>query len=563
MKKDVKFLSKGLFSAPFMQSRIKTHSMTFKEKLLGFFVGPAGIIVFNSVINNLRELFYTSVVPVDNLFGMGTYLIITTLTSIIGILFGLAISYVIERTVSPAGRIRPYILIASVILLISGAMLFACPFEQGSTLHLIWLYAGNILFSGVGMTIFNFRYQKIALETRNLKDRSSTTTVYYAADNIISGVIVGMAVSSILYYRMLAHDMTGDNWRKLVFGTLFFAIPLMLVEYFYTRERVTEETNDISLQKDGTIERIPLKKQLKALLTNKYYLLTSVMTLGLALTGSLQGSNIRTNYCQWVLGANAENNLHTMYMVIAMAPMGFGIALIFPAVKKLGARMTVIIGSIICVVTGILCMVFPTSVPVAFAGSFVFSFGTLAITYVGPVFAQQANDIIEYKHGFRPEGSVASNIIGVVYGALLTPAAGLYETVLVALGYDAYSNAGQNASVVTWIVFVWFGIVVIKGLVYLICLIPFDAEEVIASVQVELKARHKQAVLARGEEWIDPEEMERLAKEESEHQFEENRIADLKVYCAKKGLDFDAENQKYLNKKVKKDAKKTKKRARA
>lgn len=29
MKKDVQFLSKGLFASPLMQSRIKTHSMTF------------------------------------------------------------------------------------------------------------------------------------------------------------------------------------------------------------------------------------------------------------------------------------------------------------------------------------------------------------------------------------------------------------------------------------------------------------------------------------------------------------------------------------------------------
>lgn len=557
MAKNYQFLKTGLFAKPFMQSRITTHSMTFKEKALGYFVGPAGIIIFNSVINTLRELYYTSVVPVDKLFGTGTYLAITTIASLVGIFFGLGVSWVIERTFSPAGRIRPYILIASVILLIGGGMIFACPFARGSAAQLVWIYAANILYSGIGFTIYNFRYQRISLATRNLKDRASTTTVYYAADNIISGVLVGMVVSSVIYYRFLASDVTGAAWRKLVFGAMVLAVPLMLVEYFYTRERVTEETDDIRVTRDGAVEHLPLRTQIKAMLTDKYYVLTLIMTIVLTLTGSLQGSNIRTNYCQWVLGATAENNLQVLYMAIAMAPMGFGILLIFPLVKKLGGRKVVLIGSVLCVAAGTACMIKPASIPVAFAGSFVFSIGTLTMTYVGPVFAQQANDIIEYRYGFRPEGCLAANLIAVVYGALLTPVGGLYETVLVALGYDAYSEVGQNSAVTAWIVFVWFGIVVIKGLVYIFCLVPFDAEKIINSVQSELKQRHRDAVLARGDVWVDPEEQERLAKEESERQAEANRIADLKESCARRGLDFDTENEKYL----KKAAKKAKRRA--
>ncbi len=42
---------------------------------------------------------------------------------------------------------------------------------------------------------------------------------------------------------------------------------------------------------------------------------------------------------------------------------------------------------------------------------------------------------------------------------------------------------------------------------------------------------------------------------------EENRVRELKEYCEKKGLDFDTENRKYLDKKAKKDAKKAAKKA--
>ena len=48
----------------------------------------------------------------------------------------------------------------------------------------------------------------------------------------------------------------------------------------------------------------------------------------------------------------------------------------------------------------------------------------------------------------------------------------------------------------------------------------------------------------------DPVEKEKL---EAEH--EENRIADLKERCQKKGLDFESENAKYLAKQAEKKAK--------
>ncbi len=220
--------------------------------------------------------------------------------------------------------------------------------------------------------------------------------------------------------------------------------------------------------------------------------------------------------------------------------------------------MVCLVGGLLTAVFGFLCMLFPTNTGVAFGGSFVFSFGTLALTYLQHTFSQQAYDIIEYKHGFRPESSLSNGILVAAYTALLAPATGLYETVLVGLGYDAYATS-QPTAVVNWIVFVWYGVVAIKGLVFFLALIPFDAGKIINSVQTELKERRKAAVLARGEEWIDEEERERLEKEESERKAEEDRVADLRERCSKKGLDFDAENAKYLAKKAKKDAKKAKK----
>lgn len=562
MKKDIQLLKGGLFDKPFMQSRIKTHAMTFKEKLLGYFLGPAGMIVFYALMTNLRELYYTSVIPVDNLYGTGTYMTISILSSVVGVLAGVGFSWMLEHTNTRAGKIRPYLLIVSFIMLISGALQFFCPFAKGSAGMLAWLFVMNVIYAGIAVTCYSYRYQKIGLATRSQKDRSSVTTVYNAADSLISGVIVGLVVSSILYYSYLLPDTTGDHWRNVVLVTGLASVPLILLEYFYTRERVTEENEDTIKDKKGNLHSVPIKQQIKDLLTNKYYLLAlAVLVVGRMSTYML-GSNVRTNYCQWVLGANAENNLQIIYQSLAMAPMGFGVLLIYPAVKKFGNRKVVMFGSLLCILGGVFCIMNPYSIPIAFVGSFILNFGTLCITYLQITFSQQANDIVEYEHGYRPEGSTVGSMILLLYPALLSPCQGLYETVLVSSGYDAYAPA-QNHNTIMWIVLVWYGVVVIKGLVDFLCLTFFDAEKKYPNLTAILKERHKEAVLARGEEWIDEEERERREKQEAERLAEEGRIADLKEKCARKGLDFDTENQKYLARQQAKAARKAKKKAKS
>ena len=82
-------------------------------------------------------------------------------------------------------------------------------------------------------------------------------------------------------------------------------------------------------------------------------------------------------------------------------------------------------------------------------------------------------------------------------------------------------------------------------------------------IHAELRNRAKKAAEARGEVYIAPEELDRMEMEAAAKELEESRIAELKEKCAKKGLDFDKENQKYLDKVAKKQAKAVKKAAKA
>ena len=206
-------------------------------------------------------------------------------------------------------------------------------------------------------------------------------------------------------------------------------------------------------------------------------------------------------------------------------------------------------------------MIQPYSLLFACLGGLIFSFGSVAMSNMYAVVGQQAADMVEYQHGYRLEGTLAAALVTAVTAMLISPMSALYETVLFNLGYDA-TLAVQNTAVNNWILFAYYGGYAIQAVGIILVMIFFDAEKKMPEVHAAISARHKAEAEARGEVYVSPEEKERIEREEAERVAEENRIADLKALCEKKGLDFDTENQKYLDKLAAKRAKRETKMAR-
>ena len=117
----------------------------------------------------------------------------------------------------------------------------------------------------------------------------------------------------------------------------------------------------------------------------------------------------------------------------------------------------------------------------------------------------------------------------------------------------------QNEAVNNWILAAYYGSYAIFALIVLIVCLVFTLDKKIPQIRADLEERKRQAAEARGEVYVSPEEQDRIEMEKAIKELEENRIADLKAKCAKKGLDFDTENRKYLEKVAKKGDKKAKK----
>ena len=537
-----------------MDSRVKTRTMTTKEKVFGHLLGPLGMIMLINVVGALLELYYTEQVPLDTLYGTGTYLTMTTARSIIGTFFGILIAWMIQHTGSRQGRVRPWVLIGGLIAAVFAPFMFMIPREAGST-HLAVVWASNIFYMIIGCGLYNTCGNLISLGTRSFEERTTASMLRKVSLTLISGILIGLVLTSVIYYQFLIHDR--QLWWKLILGPSVFAAIFVFVEYFWTRERVTEEERARHAAQK-VANSYPIADQLKALLTDKYYVMMLITTFITGTLDGIKGGNVMTNYCRWVLGATAENNFQMLYTIASGVPLGIGALSVYPLTKKLGVRKFSILGFSVAIIGNIGGLLFSTDPMMAIIFGFIKNMGLIPFAYVSLSIFSSALDNVEYRTEMRLDGMLGVACIGLVTGLLGSPVGGLYETILLACGFDA-TVAVQNEAVTGWISFCFWGIDIIIAVVYIICFCFYDIDKKLPKINAELLERRKQATIAAGEEWIDPEELERREREEIAAEDERNRIADLKARCAKKGWDFDTENQKYLDKKARKLARKAKK----
>lgn len=558
------YLKGSIFDKDFMQTKIKTNRISAAERLWGYIVGPGFIYLQFSTVNSLRELFFMDVVRINEVYGSPlTYMRLTIVTTVIGLLFGFLLNHLTEKTATKAGRFRPYALIGSILLAIAGFMIFWSPFEFGTKAHLIWLYVMSILYISIATPMYSLRIKVLSVCSRNVLERNSLTTLSSAVTVMIGGTFGAMVITGMIYPAVLQKDMSGKTWAITIGICAIACIIAAFVQYFFTRERVTEE-NQLVLadESSSSVVTVPLGQQIKNALSNKYFILAMIVLIGSTFYDAMQGGNSRVNMITYILGGNAENNLQLLYLIVSMQPMAIGAILVPILARKISSRKIMITSSIITLIGVGISLINPYNFGIAVAGGLVFAAGIFAVTNMFGVFEQQAYDDIEYKHNYRAEGTLATGIITTIITTLLTPVNAIYETGLTMAGYQP-GVAVQPDAVNKWILFAYYGSYAIFAIIILVVSILFDLEPQMPKIHAELRARAKKAAEDRGEVYVSPEEQDRLEMEAAAKELEEARIADLKEKCAKKGLDFETENLKYLDalaaKKAKAEAKAAKK----
>ena len=551
-------LSGGLFDKPFMDSKANTNSVSTKEWVLGHLIGPLGLIFVVNTIAALVEKFFTQ--QTGAMYGVGNvemirqmggwYEIIMTTAKILGVGVGLLNGWLIQKTESRQGRMRPWHLIFGFVSIIIGCLIFLFPGNHMGNIYWFYFFFLVICYHTVGSAYFYlFRDTICSLVTRDPKEKAFIQYIRKMSWTLISGIIIGMMISMVVLPLWLEKDING--YPILMICLSVAAIPLLLLEYYYTRERITEDVAAEYTRLDQ--QKAPLRDQLKALLSNKYFVILIIIATVGGIVDNYKGGNVQYFYIKFLLGGAENPMMYTIYQVVTGSMTGIGAFIIYPLAKKIGIKNLTVGGYAIVLAGSILGMLFPDHMVLALVAGFLRQVGMLPNAYIFAALMCYAYDSIEYKSHMRLEGMMGVAVITALQTLIYAPFAGGYESAILRMGFVDVEGIIPSAEVTQFMTLSFYLFDIILAVVVLI-LLPFvDVEKKLPQINGELIRRKKEAVLARGEEWIEPEELERMEQEKAAVIREENRIADLKAKCAKKGLDFDTENAKYLAKQAKKN----------
>ena len=114
------------------------------------------------------------------------------------------------------------------------------------------------------------------------------------------------------------------------------AVPLLLMEYYYTKERVIEDADAES--EGGNSNRVPLKEQLKAMFTDRFYVILIVLMTMQGLIDNFKGGNVQYYYVQYRLGGATHPAMQMHYSIATGAHLVIGICPIWSPATKFGLK---------------------------------------------------------------------------------------------------------------------------------------------------------------------------------------------------------------------------------
>lgn len=330
----------------------------------------------------------------------------------------LIMGVIIDRTKSPFGKARIWILRLVIPYAIGTVLLFSVPAgwsEMAKYVYIFFSYniAFTVLFTGI-----NLPYATLtALMTQDQYERS-VLSIFRMILATCGTLFIKTCTLPVV--KFFGDDARAWTYTFVVFGAL--EIITFMITFLFTRERVnTSEDKRMS---------IPISLGFKALVKNKYWFMA---TLNLVLIFIAQGVNGSSEvyYAKEVLG---NGNLVGTFSVALQVTQIVCMFFIAGFVKKFGKRNVLMTGAAIMIVGYGIMGIGAERLPVLIAGCMLRGVGNAGISAC--MFAM-VTDTIEYgewKTGIRTEGlinsaasfgqKIGNGLSNVVMGAIL--AAGGY-----------------------------------------------------------------------------------------------------------------------------------------
>ncbi len=419
----------SFWNSPALNSRTDRQTVKLPEMIFGYFLGPLLVLSMTCVVATYYLTFYRSY---DDIVASGKFLVLLPLISVIPMaLANILVGIILGKTRTRQGKARPFILVAGPLLLVSGIVMFIIPyFSMG--FRMAWMAITYNLFAALANPVYsNAHYLMVSLSTRDLDARGKLSVVAnipaVAGNGLVSSILMPAVLGWIKAGEALGegYQVVQNRWQ-LVMGAFAAAAFLgCLLEYFFTRERITEEDiSDDAAAPQGEI--IPTSRQLKAAVSDRYWWIIMVFYMLYQAGTMFKGGYVFNIFCNDFFTevtvfsqTMGPETVQSLLALLSGVPLAAGMLFAWPVANRMGKRNFIILGCVVSIVGSAVCLSNPGSFVVMLIGQTLKGFSSIPGAYIMMALFADVLDHLEAKNGFRVDGismSVYSTILTVVNG---------------------------------------------------------------------------------------------------------------------------------------------------
>lgn len=416
-----------IWNKKLLDSRIKSEELEKKEMFLGYLIGPSLMYLMTMALSGTYLMqFYTDVIGVS-----GSIIILMPIISKIAVaIMNVVFSTIINKTNTPQGKARPWLLVSGIILPISGILLYMVPQASFKT-QVLWILFSYNFFFVIALNIYHLAHSMmIPRSSRKSEERDKLSLFKNVSEAMIPGTLSAVIMPFII--RTIGVGTAAQsNWFRFMLILSIIATPSALIEYYFTKERVSDSNKTVSLL-----------SQFRESLKYKEWVIV-IALIGLKFIESSFMSSSMIYYSNWVLGNSVANGAkyQALLNVIGQFPLGIGVFLMMPLLKKYGKYNVMRIGFVIAIIGNAIVYFSPNNFIIVLIGMFIRSIGSIP-SMMSISLMSDVIDRIEKQSGYRFDSLGAS-----LNAIMQNVSSGLSQTAILLcinrLGYIVPQNAEQ------------------------------------------------------------------------------------------------------------------------
>ena len=547
-----------------LPSLIKKSNVTLiPEGAIGYLIGPTLALVANSILANYFNKYMTDVLNINS-WASEFFKWLPVVSVIFVVLGNIIVGRLMDKSSSRAGKARPLLLISVPISFLALLILFVIsPLAtdtintQGQSLALVCIAIGYNLWFAIAYPMYYTPHAALVnLSTRNSKDRTLLATLSNATalaamglstmilpfflsllfvpqtTNLPEGAVLlesgEYALNGAVLYDARA---SYAHWKVFVIALTAITVVGALLEFMFTRERVTEESMN---QGDSAAPKkaLPIGQQAKICFSDKFWIIMMVFFFCFQLGG--MAKNVSQLYFCQAMFPNADGvytianggNISGFLAIIGAIPTAVGMVAAPILAGKIGKGKAIFCGAILAVAGGLLGLIAPTNLVLVYVSFILKALGSTPAMYLSMALLADVLDHQEAIHGQRTDG-LTMTIYGAIMAGMTGVATGILNIVLSNVGYaaDNISSAAIRGAM-PW---VFIGVETFCYLVIFLIFIFMGVEKFGKIDHEAIVIDQKAAAAKEGRTYISAEEKIRLEEGEEAYQAELKRQADAKA----------------------------------